>query len=327
MKAFVNKNYGGVENLRIKEIEKPTPGDNEVLIKIHASSVNAADWRVMRGDPYFARMTLGIRSPKINILGADVSGTIVAIGKGVTNLKIGDEVFADFSGGNRPIEQTFGTFAEFVKGPAHIVLPKPAGFTFEDAAAIPLAAITALQGLKQAKIKADDRVLINGASGGVGTFAVQIAKALGAHVTAVCSTSKIEIVESLGADEIIDYTRADFTKGKVCYDLILAANGDQQISNYKTTLTPKGRFVMVGGSMKQLFQTALLGPLLSRRNGKQMSFCIASSTSEDLRHIKELAEHGKIKPVIEKVYSFEELPNAIAYVEKGHAKGKLVIRM
>lgn len=246
----------------------------------------------MRGDPYFARITLGLTKPKVNILGADVAGTIEAIGNDVTDFNIGDEVFGDLSSGGHEVKNTFGTFAEFVRTPAGKVALKPERLSFEETAAIPLAAITALQGLKKGSISAGQRVLINGASGGVGTFAVQIAKAYGANVTAVCSTSKIGLARSLGADHVIDYTKEDFTANGQQYDLILAVNGYHPIKHYKRALNPRGCYVMVGGNTRQLLQGILLGPLYSEKNGRRLGFHMASSTQPDLLQIRELAETG-----------------------------------
>lgn len=327
MKAIVNNRYGGPEVLEIKEIERPVPGDDDVLIKVHAAALNAADWHVMRGDPYFARISMGLTKPKVKILGADVSGTVVSVGKSVKAFTPGDAVFGDLSGGGREMAETFGALAEYVKVPSTLIALKPAQLSFEEAAGIPLAAITALQGLRKGKIRSGAHVLINGASGGVGTFAVQIAKAFGAHVTAVCSSSKVEMVRALGADEVIDYTRENIISHGRRYDVILAANGYNPISHYKQALHPHGNFVMIGGMMKQLYEAAILGPLYSKKNGRQLSFLLASSNLPDLLSIKELVDKGMIKPVIEKIYPFHETQTAMRHLEEGHAKGKIVISM
>jgi NADPH:quinone reductase-like Zn-dependent oxidoreductase len=327
MKAIINNKYCSPDELKLAEIEKPAPGDNEVLIKVHAASMNAADWHIMRGAPYIARVTLGLTKPKVKILGADVAGTIEAIGKGVKEFNIGDEVFGDLSSGSGKLERTFGSFAEYVTAPSHKVIHKPANLTFLDAAAIPLAAMTALQGLKRGGIRAGQSVLINGASGGVGTFAVQIAKAYGAYVTAVCSTAKVAMARNLGADHVIDYTKEDFTTSGKQYDLILAANGNHPIAHYKRALKPQGQYVMVGGGNKQLFQGTALGPFYSEKYGRKLGFHMASSTRADLLEIRDLVERGKLKPVVEKIYPLEKVPEAMRYIEAGHVAGKLVVNV
>jgi len=261
----------------------------------------------------------GFFRPKIKILGADIAGQVETIGKNVAQFKPSDEVFGDMSGCG-------GGFAEYVCAPENRLVLKPTKMTFEEAAAIPMAAVTALQGLRdKGQIKPGQKVLINGASGGVGTFAVQIAKSLGAEVTAVCSAGKIEMVRSLGADQIIDYTQEDFTKSEQRYDLILAANGYHPILDYRRVLSPKGIYVMSGGSMAQMFQALLLGPWISMIGNKKMCAVSAKPNQKDLAFIKELIESGKIKPVIDKRYPLKEVADAIRYLEEGHARGKIVI--
>ena len=266
MKAIVYTQYGAPSDvLHFKEVERPTPSDNEVLIKVHAASINAAEWHLVRADPFLARFATGLLKPKNTIPGADVAGRVEAVGRSVKLFRPGDEVFGDLSACG------WGAFAEYVCANENALALKPANMTFEQAAAVPLAAVTALQGLRdKGQIKAGQKVLINGASGGVGTFAVQIAKAFGAEVTAVCSTTKVDMVRSLGADRVIDYTQEDFTKNGHRYDLILAANGNRSISDYKRALAPKGRYVVTGGSMAQLLQAMLLGPLLSMAGRQNM---------------------------------------------------------
>ena len=321
MKAIVYSKYGPPEVLRLEEAARPIPKDDEVLIEVRAASVNAADCRLMRGKPFLLRlMGFGLLGPKNKVLGADVAGRVEAVGGSVRRLKPGDEVFGNLSACG------WGGFAEYACAREDALLLKPAGLSFEQAAAVPMAAVTALQGLRdQGRIQARQNVLINGASGGVGTFAVQIAKSFGSEVTAVCSTGKLDMVRSLGADHVIDYTREDFTKNGRQYDLILAANGNRPISEYKRALSPKGVYVMIGGSDAQIFQGMLLGPMMSRTEGKRMLSMMAKPNQKDLGFIKELLETGKVKPVIDKTYALQEVPDALRYLEAGHAIGKVVI--
>ncbi len=323
MKAIVNTQYGSPDVLQFKEVDKPAPKDDEVLIKIHAASVNAADWHLLRGDPFLVRLVVGgLLKPKLKILGAAVAGHVEAVGNNVTQFQPGDEVFGDLSGCG------WGGFAEYVCAHEDAVVLKPANVTFEEAAAVPVAAVTALQGLRdKGQIQPGQKVLINGAAGGVGTFAVQIAKALGAKVTGVCSTRHVDMVRSIGADEVIDYTQEDFTQNGQQYDVILAANGYHPISAYKRALGPGGRYVMTGGSMAQMYQAILLGPLMSMTGSKKMGNLMAKPNKGDLNFVKELLEAGKVVPVIEKRYQLYEVAEAIRYVEAGHAKGKIVIIM
>ena len=320
MKAVVYTKYGSPDVLQLKEVEKPTPKDNEVLIRIHAASANAADWHLLRGDPFLLRLGYGLLKPNNTILGADIAGRVEAVGNNVTQFQPGDEVFGDISGCG------LGGFAEYVSVPEHAVISKPASMTFEEAAAVPMAAVTALQGLRdKGQIQPGQKVLIHGASGGVGTFAVQIAKAFRAEVTAVCSTRKVDLVRSIGADHVIDYTQEDFTKNGQRYDLILAANGNRSMFEYKRALAPTGRYVVTGGSMAQLFQAMLLGPLLSTAGRQKMGNVLARPNQEDLACMKELLEAGKVIPVIDRCYPLSETAEAIRYLEAGHARGKVVI--
>ena len=320
MKAVVYTKYGSPDVLQLKEVEKPTPKDNEVLIRIHAASANAADWHLLRGDPFLLRLGYGLLKPNNTILGADIAGRVEAVGNNVTQFQPGDEVFGDISGCG------LGGFAEYVSVPEHAVISKPASMTFEEAAAVPMAAVTALQGLRdKGQIQPGQKVLIHGASGGVGTFAVQIAKAFRAEVTAVCSTRKVDLVRSIGADHVIDYTHEDFTKNGQRYDLILAANGNRSMFEYKRALAPKGRYVVTGGSMAQLFQAMLLGPLLSTAGRQNMGNVLARPNQKDLACMKELLEAGKVIPVIDRCYPLSETAEAIRYLEAGHARGKVVI--
>jgi NADPH:quinone reductase-like Zn-dependent oxidoreductase len=322
MKAVVYHNYGSPDELHLEEVEKPVAGDDEVLVKIHAASVNAYDWRLLRADPFLVRIMVGgLFKPKIKILGADMAGRVEAVGKNVKQFQPGDEVYGDLSGTGK------GTFVEYVAISEMRVAPKAAAMTFEEAAAFPMAAVTALQGLRDVgQIQPGQKVLINGASGGVGTFAVQIAKSFGAEVTAVCSTSKMEMARSLGADHVIDYTKEDFTQNGRRYDLILAANGFQPISAYQRALSPKGIYVMAGGSGAQLFQALLFGSWMSRGDQK-MGALTAKPNPKDLLVMNELFEAGKVKPVIDRRYPLSELSDAIRYVEAGHAKGKVIINV
>lgn len=322
MQAVIYEKYGSPEVLSLKEVAKPTPKVNEVLIKVRAASINAADKFLLRGKPFVARFEYGLLRPKSNILGADVAGHVEAVGSNVTQFQVGDEVFGDLSGCG------FGGFAEYVCAPEHILTLKPMNTSFEEAAALPMAAVTALQGLRdQGQIKAGQKVLINGASGGVGTFAVQIAKAFGAEVTAVCSPSKLELTRSLGTDHVIDYTQEDFAQSGKHYDLILAVNGNRSLLEYKGSLTSGGTYVAIGGSMKQIFQATLLGPILSKTGANKMGGLLAKPNQADLAFVKELAETGKLKPVIDKRYLLHEVPEALRYLEEGHARGKVVITL
>lgn len=322
MKAMVYTQYGPPDVLQLKEVEKPTPQANEVLIKIHAASVNAADWHVLKADPFIARFDAGLFKPKFPILGADIAGVVESIGTAVTQFKPGDEVYADLS------HCGWGGFAEYVAVPENVLALKPTNLSFPEAAAVPMAALTALQGLRdRGQIRAGQKVLINGASGGVGTFAVQIAKSFGTHVTAVCSTSKMDMVRSIGADDVIDYTKEDFTRNGQQYDLILAANGYHSLFAYKRALAPNGIYVMTGGTLSQIFQAMLLGSLVSKFGPKKMYGVLARPDPNDLAYMKDLIEAGKVTPVIDRCYPLAETAEAIRYVDAGHARGKVVITM
>ena len=323
MKAIIYTKYGSPDVLEFKEVEKPTPKDDEVLVKVHAASLNAADWHLLRGKPFLVRlMGFGLLKPKNKILGADMAGRVEAVGRNVKQFQPGDEVFGEIS------ECGFGAFAEYVCAPENALALKPASMAFDEAAAVPLAALTALRGLRdKGQIQPGQKVLINGASGGVGTFAVQIAKSFGAEVTAVCSTRNLDKARSIGADQVIDYTQDDFTKSGQRYDLILAANGYHSIWDYKRALSPKGIYVMVGGAMAQMYQAMFLGPLISKTGSKKMGFLLQKSNQEDLVFMRELLEAGKVVSVIDRRYPLSEVPEAIRYLEEGHARGKVVITM
>jgi len=320
MKAIVYEEYGSPDVLVLKDVEKPTPKDDEVLIKVHAASVNAADLHLLRADPFLVRLSSGLLKPKNKILGADIAGRVEAVGSNVKQFKPGDEVFGDISGCG------WGGFAEYVCARENALVLKPANITFEQAAAVPMAAVTALQGLRnKGQIQSGQKVLINGASGGVGTFAVQIAKSFGAEVTGVCSTGKMDMVRSIGADQVIDYTQEDFTQNGHRYDLILAANGYHSISDYRRVLTPKGIYVMSGGAEAQMFQAMLQGPWISMTGSQKMGNLLAKPNNADLAFVKDLLEAGKVVPVIDKRYPLSEVPEALRYLEEGHALGKVVI--
>jgi NADPH:quinone reductase-like Zn-dependent oxidoreductase len=315
MKAIVHTQYGPPDVLQFTEVAKPSPKDNEVLIKVRAASVNPADRYMMRGMPWISRIP-GLRTPKDKRLGADVAGQVEAVGGNVTQFKPGDEVF----GVGR------GAFAEYVCALEDKLAPKPANSSFEDAAALPIAAITALQGFRdKGRIQRGHKVLVDGASGGVGTFAIQIAKSFGAEVTAVCSTRNVDIARSLGADHVIDYKREDFTKSGQRYDLIMGANAYHSIFDYRRALNPGGIYVIVGGGLARILQSMLLAPFLSRIGSKKTCFFIANINQKDLLFLKELIEAGKVVSVIDKRYPLSGVAEAFRYLEEGHAQGKIVI--
>jgi NADPH:quinone reductase-like Zn-dependent oxidoreductase len=319
VKAIVYTKYGSPDVLQFKDVEKPTPKDDEVLIKISAASVNAYDWHFLTADIFLIRlMGGGLLKPKNTRLGADMAGRIETVGKNIKQFQPGDEVFGMVKGG----------FAEYVCAPESALALKPVNTSFDEAAAIPMAAITALQGLRdEGQIRAGQKVLINGASGGVGTFAVQVAKSFGAEVTAVCSARNLDQARSIGADHVIDYTKEDFTKNGQQYDLVFAANGYHSLSDYKRALTPKGIYVMAGGTMAQIFQSMLMGSMMSETGGRKMAGVSAKRSQNDLVFIKELFEAGKVKSVIDRRYPLSEAAEALRYLGEGHARGKIVITL
>ena len=319
MKAIVYAQYGSPDFLQLREVARPAPKEDEVLIRVHAASVNAADWHYLRGAPFLFRLETGFPKPKNTFLGADVAGRVEAVGRNVTQFQPGNEVFGDLSESGR------GTFAEYVCASENALALKPANISFEETAAVPMAAVVALQGLRAGKIQRGQKVLVNGASGGVGTFAVQIAKAFGAEVTAVCSTRKLDMVHSIGADHVIDYTQEDFTPNRQQYDLILAVNGYRSISDYKRALSPTGTYVMSGGDTAQMMEAMFLGPWMSRKGSRKMGNLAAKPSQKDLIFVKELLETGKVVPVIDRCYPLREAADAIRYLEEGHAQGKIVI--
>lgn len=323
MKAVVYAEYGSPDALKLEEIEKPTPKDNEVLVKIHAASVNAADWYFLKGEPFLVRLSSGLFGPKNKILGFDIAGRVEAVGKNASQFKPGDEVFGDISGCGG------GGFAEYVAVPESALALKPVNLTFEEAAAVPMAGVTALQGIRDhGQLTPGQKVLINGASGGVGTFAVQIAKSFGAEVTAVCSTVKMDMARAIGADHVIDYTKEDFTQNGKRYDLILGVNGHHSLSGYKRALTRGGRYICVGGKMTQIFGAMLFGPLMSMTGNKTLKgMGPAQPNQKDLQAMKRLAEGGTVVPVVEKRYSLTEVPEALRHLGRGRAMGKIVINI
>jgi len=323
MKAIVYEKYGSPEVLQLKEVPKPSPKEDEVLVKVHAASVNALDWHMLTADIFLVRfMGGGLFKPKNTRLGADIAGVVEAVGGNVRQFRPGDAVFGDVSG------HGYGSFAEYACPGKDELALKPVNLSFEEAAAVPVAGLTALQGLRdQGKIQPGKKVLIQGASGGVGSFAVQIAKAFGAEVTAVCSTGNLDQARSLGVDFVIDYTKEAFTQNGQQYDLILAVNGYHPLSHYQRALTPRGIYVMAGGKPAQIFQAMLLGPSKSRAGGKKMGGVSAKVIQEDLVFLKGLIETGKIVPVIDRRYPLSETAEALRYLGEGHARGKVVINV
>jgi NADPH:quinone reductase-like Zn-dependent oxidoreductase len=321
MKAIVYTEYGPPEEvLELKEVEKPTLKDNEVLVRVYASSVNAGDLFLVRGKPFVARLSSGLLKPKYTIPGGDIAGQVEAVGRNVKQFQPGDEVFGDISACG------FGGFAEYVSVPEHALALKPANLSFEEAAAVPMAGVVALQGLRdQGQIQPGQKVLIVGASGGNGTFAVQIAKSFGAEVTGVCSTRNLDLVRSIGADQVIDYTREDFTQSGQRYDLILATGGYRSIFDYRHALSPEGTYVMVGGAMAQVYEAMLLGPFISMTGSKRMVNLAAMPDQEDLVFMKELLEAGKVVPIIGRRYPLSEVAEAVRRYGERHATGKIVI--
>jgi NADPH:quinone reductase-like Zn-dependent oxidoreductase len=321
MKAIVQTGYGSSDVLSLQEVDKPVVPHHGVLVRVRAASVNAGDWHLMRGTPFPIRLMFGgIFKPKIKILGIDIAGKVEAVGKDVTQFQVGDEVFGDLS------ECGFGAFAEYVCGTESALVPKPANISFEQAATVAVAALAALQGLRDCGgIQLGQKVLINGASGGVGSFAVQIAKSFGAEVTAVCSTKKLDLVRSLGADNVIDYDRVDITKNGQQYDLILDAAAYRSVFDYSPILKPEGTYVLIGGSTARLFQVMLFGFLISRIIHRKVK-CLASKPDRsDLVILKELIEAGKIVPFIDRTYNLSEVPAAIRQLEQRQVRGKIAI--
>jgi len=313
MKAFMGEKYGPPEALRMTEVDKPVPAAGEVLVKVLAVSVNPADWHSIRGKPVFSRATLGVVRPKHPIPGSDIAGRVETVGDDVTRFKPGDEVYADLA------EHGYGGFAEYVSVPVDAMALKPARLSFEEAAAVPMAAATALQGLRlHGEVQPAQKVLINGASGGVGTFAVQIAKSYQAEVTGVTSTRNLDLVRSLGADHVVDYTTTDFARDGRSYDLILDTVGNRSVPDLRRALTGSGKAAVVGFTSVP----KLIG--LSLRGGKDIAMVFAHIAAKDLELLSQLIEAGKVRPQIDRRFPFAEIPAAIAYLERGHATGKVV---
>jgi NADPH:quinone reductase-like Zn-dependent oxidoreductase len=315
MKAFVYEKYGPPESLRMAEVDKPVPNADEVLVKVLAVSVNAADWHALRGKPLFSRATLGLLRPKHQLLGVDIAGQVEAVGSAVTRFQPGDEVYANL------LDHGYGGFAEYVSVPAEVMSLKPVNLSFEEAAAVPMAAVTALQGLgHHGALQPGQQVLINGGTGGVGSFAVQLAKAYGAEVTAVTSTPNLELVRSLGADHVVDYTTTDFARGRR-YDLILDTVGNRSVHDLRRALAEGGKAAVTG------FTRVAKLLAVSLRGGKNISMVQAHVTAKDLELLSELIEAGKVRPQIDRRYRFADIPAAIAYLEQGHARAKVVVEV
>jgi NADPH:quinone reductase-like Zn-dependent oxidoreductase len=319
MKAIVQDRYGKADVLELKDIDEPVVGDDDVLLRVLAASAFIGDWHIMTGLPYLGRLVIGLRAPKARVRGQDVAGRVEAVGERVTRFQPGDEVFGT----------CHGSFAEYATAREGKIAPKPANLTFEQAATVPSTGATALQGLRDVgKVQPGQKVLIIGAAGGVGSFAVQIAKSFGAHVTGVCSTTKVDLVRSIGADDVIDYTRDDFAETGQRYDLILDTAGNRSVSHLRRGITPRGTLVIGGGEgggrwfgVGRQLRALMLSPFVSQRLGT----FIAKQNGEDLLVLKELIEAGKVTPVIDRTYPLSEVPDAIRYLEQGHARGKVVI--
>jgi NADPH:quinone reductase-like Zn-dependent oxidoreductase len=326
VKAIARDSYGSPDVLELTDIDKPEPRDDEVLLRVHAASVNPADWHILRGVPYIARMQFGLRKPKDRVLGCDVAGHIEAVGKNVTMLQPGEEVFGS------PFMHGLGAFAEWVCISEDLLAPKPANLSFEQVAAVPLAASTALQGLRdQGRIEPGYKVLIIGASGGVGTFAVQIAKSFDAEVSGVCSTRNVETVRSLGAEHVIDYTQEDFTHSEQKYDLIFQLAGTLSPSECRSALTPNGTLLISSGESEGRWigpvDRVIKGLVLSAFVSQKMASFTVKPNREDLQLLKQFIEDGTLTPVIDRTYPLAQVPEAIRYLEEGHARGKVVITL
>jgi NADPH:quinone reductase-like Zn-dependent oxidoreductase len=321
MKAIIQDKYGSPDVLELQEVDRPEIGDDDVLVRVHDAGIHIGDWHLMTGLPYLMRvMGFGFRAPKARDRGTDVAGTVEAVGKNVTRFQAGDEVFGTCD----------GSFAEYAGAREDTLVPKPASLTFEQAAAVPTSACTALQALRDTGgIEPGQKVLIVGASGGVGMFAVQIAKSFDAEVTGVCSTTKVDLVRSIGADHVIDYTQGDFTRSGQRYDLILDMGGNRSLSRLRRALTPEGTLVLVGsevgdrwiGAVGRSIRALVVSPFVSQR----LCMIFATANTEDLRFLKELIEAGKVTPIIDRTYPLSEVPNAIRYLHEGRARGKLII--
>lgn len=321
MRAVTFERYGGPEVLRLQQLEKPVPDEREVLVRIEASGVATGDGLVMRGTPFMVRLVFGLTKPKVHVLGSDLAGVVEAVGSEVDELAPGDEVFGSTA------DAGFGTFAEYVTAPVEALAPKPAGLSFEEAAVVPGSALAALQGLRDAGgLESDQRVLVNGASGAVGHYAVQIARALGAHVTGTCSTPNVDFVRSLGADEVIDYTRDDFRSLERTWDLVLDLAAFRPVRESLRAVERGGTYVMVGGSGGVTAQAILLGPILSKIAAKRVVFFITKPDPKDLRTLTRMIDEGALRPHVDRRFTLEEVPEAIRYLESGASRGKVVVR-
>lgn len=318
MKAVVYERYGPPEGMRLDDVERPSPGDDQVLIKVCAVSVNASDWETLLGKPLYARVGGPVR-PRFKILGSDVAGRVEAVGAAVTRFRPGDEVFGD----NLAL---MGGFAEYVCARERALAAKPAGMSFDEAAAIPQAGVIALQGIRhKGRVQSGQKVLVNGAGGGAGTFAVQLAKLAGAHVTGVDNAGKLDFVRSMGADQVLDYTRTDFTRTGEQYDLVLDLAGHRSVFDYRRALAPNGRYLFVGGSVRTLLQVLLVGPLIAGRAGRKVRILAVRPNPQDLAAVAELCRAGTIAVAIERRFALDEVPDALRHLGEGRAKGKLVI--
>ena len=322
MQAMIYRRYGGPEVLRLEAVAEPTPGPNDVLVQVHAASLNAADSYLLKGEPALLRLSSGLREPKHPILGTDIAGRVAAVGSHVTQFQPGDAVYGDLS------ECGFGGFAEYVCAHEDALALKPVALTFEQAAAVPMAAVTALQGLRAGgQVTAGQDVLIHGASGGVGMFALQLASSFGAKVTAVCSTKNVELARTLGADHVIDYTQEDFSRGGRRYDLILVANGKRSLAEYRRVVRPGGRCIVTGGAIRQIIGATLFGPMLSLGGNITVRNLLARPSQRDLVFLSGLLDAGEVVPMIDRCYPLRELPEALRYHMAGHARGKIVITL
>ena len=321
MKAIVQDRYGSADVLELRDVEDPVVGEKDVLVRVHAAGCGPDVWHIMAGQPYFARLALGLRRPKVGVRGGDLAGTVEAVGATVTGLQPGDEVMGEVE----------GSFAELAIGRPDKLVRKPGGLSFEEAAAVPISGATALQAIRDVgRVQSGQRMLVIGAAGGVGTLAVQIGKAFGAHVTGVCSTSKTDLVRSIGADEVIDYTREEFADGARRWDLIVDTAGRRSLSHLRRALTPRGTLVIVGGDgggrwTGGFFRGILRGPLLSLFVGQRLRGLVSKVKREDLQTLSELIGAGKVVPVIDRTHPLIETPDAIRYLEQGHPRGKVVI--
>lgn len=322
MRAVVRDRYGPPDVLRLQELPTPAPADGEVRVRVRAAAVAAGDWHLLRGSPFLVRLAMGgILRPPFPVLGADMAGVVDAVGPGVAALRPGDEVVGHLS------ECGFGAFAEAVVAPEEWLVPKPQGLSWEEAAALPGSGLAALQGLRLGGVRDGARVLVNGASGGVGSAAVQIAVAAGAEVTGVCSTRNVEMVRALGAARVVDYTREDYTRGEARYDLVLDAAAFRSVLEARRVVAPDGAYVMVGGATRRLLQTGLLGPLLSREGRPKMKVLMTEPTRADLLTLVEMAGAGSLRPVLDRSWPLEDAAAALAHVEAGHARGKVVLEV